>query len=212
MMVTDRRRLGAAWEDALLERVRLAVDAGVQFVQVREPDLEAAGLYRLVCRCMVVLHGSATRLVVNDRTDIAVAAGAHGVHLPGTGPPAARLRSLLRPGAILGRSVHDVRGAATAVAEGADYLLFGTVFSTASKPGRPAAGTAALESVVRATLLPVLAVGGVTADRAAEVAATGAAGFAGIGLFMDGSSADARRNVHQAIAAFDTLPEFSPRA
>jgi len=205
MLITDRRRLGTAWEDALVDRVRLAVDVGVQFVQVREPGLEAARLYRLVGRCVAAVAGSPTRVLVNDRADIAAAAGAHGVHLPEAGAPAARIRSLLPPGATIGRSVHDAGAMAAAGAEGVAYLLFGTVFPTASKPGREAAGVAALEAAVRSTSLPVLAVGGLTAARASAVAATGAAGFAAIGLFLDGSVADARWNVRQAIAAFDTL-------
>jgi thiamine-phosphate diphosphorylase len=117
---------------------------------------------------------------------VALGAGAHGVHLRGDSLAASRVRTISPPGFLVGRSVHDVAGATSAAAAGGlDYLVFGTVFQTASKAGREPAGLVALASVVSATGLPVLAVGGVDLHHLREVADAGAAGFAAISLFAD---------------------------
>ena len=100
--------------------------------------------------------------------------------------PASRARALAPIGFVIGRSVHTIAEAVTAHAEGGlDYLLFGAVFATASKPGQPPAGVQALADVVGATPLPVLAVGGISSDTAPQLAGTGCAGFAAIGWFAD---------------------------
>ncbi len=188
-MITDRRRL-AGGEDALVQRVAAAAKAGVHLVQVRERDMEARDLSRVVARCVAAVHGTRTRILVNDRLDIALTAGAHGVHLRGDSIPASRARSLAPIGFLIGRSVHAAAEAVTAHAEGGlDYLLFGAVFATASKPGQPPAGVQALAEVVGATPLPVLAVGGISSDTAPQLAGTGCAGFAAIGWFADGDEA-----------------------
>jgi thiamine-phosphate diphosphorylase len=114
--------------------------------------------------------------------------------------PARTVRTLCPPGFVIGRSVHARDEAiAAAAAGGLDYLLFGTVFPTASKPGREATGTSALAEVVAATAIPVLAVGGVSTDNVGDVAAAGAAGFAAIGMFADGSEAEIWRAVRSSI-------------
>lgn len=181
-LITDRTRVGGA--DAVVERVRWAARTGVNLVQVRERDLDGGLLTALVRRCVEAAHGSGTRILVNDRLDVALAAGAHGVHLRADSMPAARVRTLCPPGFVVGRSVHARDEAIeVAAAGGVDYLLFGTVFATSSKPGRPAAGLAALAEVATAITIPVLAVGGVTPDNLDEVIMAGAAGFAAIGMF-----------------------------
>jgi len=158
--------------------------AGAHIVQIRQRTLDGGPLLTLVRRCLKALGGTRTRLVVNDRLDVALAAGADGVHLRGDSMPAPRVRRIVPRGFLIGRSVHTVAEAAGAAsAGGVDYLIFGTTFSTASKPGKPGAGIDALAAVVAATPLPVLAVGGVTLNRLADVASSGAAGFAAIGLF-----------------------------
>jgi thiamine-phosphate diphosphorylase len=185
-MITDRRRF-AGGEDALVRRVSVAAAAGVNLVQVRERDMEARDLSRLVRRCVAAVQGSRTRILVNDRLDVALAAGAHGVHLRGDSMPASRARPLAPIGFLIGRSVHSVAEAAAAQAGGGlDYLLFGAVFTTTSKPGQIPAGVLALADVVGATPLPVLAVGGISADTAPALAVTGCAGLAAIGWFADG--------------------------
>jgi thiamine-phosphate diphosphorylase len=125
-------------------------------------------------------------VLVNDRLDVALAAGAHGVHLRSDSMPASRARSLAPIGFLIGRSVHT-RAEAVAVcgAGGLDYLLFGPVFATASKPGQAPAGVDALADVAAAVSVPVLAVGGMTADTSTRLAGTASAGFAAIGWFAD---------------------------
>jgi thiamine-phosphate pyrophosphorylase len=200
-MITDRQRLGAGWEDALVERVSAAARAGVHLIQIRERDLDARVLIGLVERAVQAVRGTHARVVVNDRLDVALAAGAHGVHLPGSGVPAVRLRHHVPAGFLVGRSIHAVGEAAEA---GVDYLMFGTVFETTSKPGVSAAGVDALQAVARATTTPVLAVGGMTLGRLDAVGRAGAAGFAAIRMFVDSSPDGLQLIVRQASLAFDT--------
>ena len=189
-LVTDRRRLcpGAAGFEAerrrLAEQATWAVEAGIDFIQVRERDLETAQLAAVVADFVRASQGSGTRVVVNDRLDVALACGAPGVHLRHDSLPAAAARTITPPGFLIGRSVHDV---AEAVEAGpVDYLIAGTVFPTPSKPGgSPLIGLDGLAAIVQAVTVPVLAIGGITAGRLDEVAATGAAGVAGIGLFIE---------------------------
>lgn len=159
-----------------------AIDAGVDLIQIRESDLEAAALRALTTTVVRRAAGTSTQVVVNDRADVAIAAGAAGVHLRGDGPPVAAVRAWLGEGRLIGRSVHDPEEAGRAA--GANYLLFGTVFDSRSKPGRPAAGLEALAQAVRQSPAPVLAIGGITPDRARACAAAGAAGVAAISLFL----------------------------
>jgi thiamine-phosphate pyrophosphorylase len=207
-LVTDRGRFAREPEEELVLQVRAAAAAGVHLVQVRERELATRDLLHLVGRCVEAARGTSTRVLVNDRVDVALAAGAHGVHLPANGLPPSRLRRLVPPGFIVGRSVHDADEAARVAADGGvDYLIFGTVFPTSSKPGAAAVGVVALRAAVAAAPVPVLAIGGVTLDRLSGIAATGAAGFAAIGLFaVAGPDSVARLQVvvRQASLAFDT--------
>lgn len=185
-LVTDRRRFGPRWEAPLLARIAAAARAGVSIVQVRERDLEAAALLQLTRRVLDAVAGTPTRVVVNDRLDVALAAHAHGVHLRGSSMAPRRVRAHVARPFLIGRSVHErAEALADGAAEGTDYLVFGTVFESASKPGRGAAGLAALSDLCAATAVPVLAIGGISAATAGAVARAGAAGVAGIGLFAD---------------------------
>ena len=191
-----------------MQLVRAAAAAGIHLVQVREPDLATRDLLNLVGRCVEAARGTSTRVLVNDRVDVALAAGAHGVHLPAAGAPPSRVRRIVPRGFIVGRSVHDAGEAARVAADGAvDYMIFGTVFPTSSKPGVAAAGVSSLRAAVDAVPLPVLAIGGVTLERLGGIAAAGAAGFAAIGLFAEaGPDLPVRLQnvVRQAAVAFDT--------
>ena len=183
-LVTDRRRHGASWQRALVERVAAAAREGVHLVQIRERDLEGGPLTRLVSACVAAVRGTRTRILVNDRLDVALAACAHGVHLRANSFSAARARASAPAPFLIGRSVHSVADAVAATRDGGlDYLIFGSVFDTASKPGRPPAGLAGLAAVVRATPLPVLAIGGITRGRIEDVMDAGASGAAAIGMF-----------------------------
>ena len=202
-LITDRARVGGA--DALVALVDAAVSAGVDLVQLRERDLDGGPLTELAVRCVRVTSGSRTRVLVNDRLDVAMAAGAHGVHLRGDSFSAVRARSLSGGEFLIGRSVHNVEEARqVSLAGGADYLVFGTVFPTSSKRGRGATGVGELAEVVRTTPLPVLAVGGVTAATVTGAAQAGAAGVAAIGWFADGGRYALRAAVDSAARAFDT--------
>lgn len=189
-LVTDRRRLSGAGASlseqrrCLLLQVRHAVDAGIDIVQVRERDLEGAALFAIAQDCVAAAAGSRTRIVVNDRVDIALAARAHGVHLRTDSLPPAVVRRLAPRGFLIGRSVHDPDEAAL-LGRDVDYLVAGTVWRTPSKAeNHPLLGVEGLARVVQSAHVPVLAIGGVSIERLPQVAAARAAGVAAIGLFM----------------------------
>jgi thiamine-phosphate pyrophosphorylase len=164
-----------------------ATSAGVDVIQLRARHLEGAALTHLARTAIRAAAGTQARVVVNDRLDVAVAAGASGVHLRGDSFPAGRARSVTPPGFLIGRSVHSVEEAVSVDAAGeCDYLLFGSVFPSTSKPPdhRPA-GLAALRRVCECVRTPVLAIGGITVATAGLVRDAGAAGVAAISLFRD---------------------------
>ena len=186
-LVTDRTRLGGADPDGaepLLALIGAAAAAGIDLVQIREPGLGDRALGSLVARAVESTRGTRTRILVNDRVDAALAHGAAGVHLKGGSFPAARVRARAPAGWIVGRSIHGLdEGLRVTAAGGLDYVLLGTVFETASKPDRLPIGAGALRRAAGTLPVPVLAIGGVTLERVPEVAASGAAGLAAIGLF-----------------------------
>lgn len=190
-LVTDRRRLVAAlgerdgaWRTLLLSQIAGAIAGGVDVVQIREHDLAAGTLAALVRDCLAAAAGTRVRIVVNDRLDVALATGAHGVHLREDGLPATAVRGLTPAGFLIGRSLHAAASAESAGA--ADYLMAGSVFETTSKPGAPARlGLDGFAAVVRASpRCPVWAIGGVTAGRIPGLVARGASGVAAIDAFI----------------------------
>lgn len=188
-LVTDRRRLAGPvpLEEArrcVLQQVRHAVDAGIDGIIVRERDLEARDLADLTIAIVQLTRGTKTRVVVNDRLDVALTSGADGVHLRSDSIAPAVIRRMTPGGFLVGRSVHGVEEAAAVT--GVDYLIAGTIWTSASKQeGRHLLGLDGFSAIVKAARVPVLAIGGVTIDRVGEVAAAGGAGIAAIGLFMD---------------------------
>jgi thiamine-phosphate pyrophosphorylase len=206
-LVTDRELAGPGWRQTLPALALRAAEAGVDLFQVRERGLDARDLAQLVGACLREIRGSRTRLLVNDRLDVALGEGADGVHLPGRGLTVADVRRHAPPDFVIGRSVHPADEDMTVV-EGADFVIFGTVFGSASKPGVPAAGLEALARAVSAVNMPVLAIGGVEEARLAGVAATGAAGVAAIRWLAVPSVAELRRRVHLIAETFDTLGEL----
>ncbi len=205
-LVTDRRRLapGAGEPErvlCVLEQVGHAVDAGIDVVQVREHDLDARALAALVSQALALTRGTSTRLVVNERLDVALACGADGVHLRGISFTAARVRSLAGSGFLIGRSVRSVEEARDAGP--VDYLLAGTVWPTPSKPEEHALlGPDGLRLIVDAVRVPVLAIGGVDAGRLEALAATGAAGVAAIGAWMSGVAECRAVSLHAVARTF----------
>lgn len=209
-MITAAAHPGTAGEQALVERVGAAAHAGAHLIQIRQPQLDGRALTRLVERSLRAAEGTAARILVNDRVDVALTAGAHGVHLRGDSMPAARVRALAPRAFVIGRSIHSPAEGAQAARDGhLDYLTFGTVFLTSSKPGGYAAGLDALAAACAASALPVLGVGGMVPARVGGVARAGAAGFAAIGLFADGPLDAMPLVIQQASSAFDT-PEGGP--
>lgn len=196
-LVTDRRRLAAETGQfdadglvALHAQVAGAIRGGIDLVQIREPDLGTAVLLELTESLVALARPAGVRVVVNDRLDVAIAAGADGVHLRGGGVPIGRVRAAVpEAGFLVGRSVHDEEGACRSAA--ADYLIVGHIFDSVSKPGRGPLGVDGLARIVRAAgSTPVLAIGGVTADAIGRLVEAGAVGVAAIGAFIPPRSAD----------------------
>ena len=187
-VITDRRRLspGArttlAEVSALEQFIEEAMDAAVDLIQLRERDLEARLLFDITTRAAGRAAGRPVKILVNDRADVALSAGAHGVHLPAQGMPTLDVRALAPAGWTIGRSVHS--SAECEIERAADYLLYGTVFASSSKPGVRAQGLDGLARAVRAAAVPVLAIGGITPARARGCVDAGAAGIAAIGMFL----------------------------
>lgn len=182
-LVTDRLR--AAGGD-ILAAVGRALAGGVRAVQLREKDLPGRQLYglALAVRELTARHGA--RLLVNDRVDIALAAGADGVHLGVASIPPGEARRLLGPGALIGCSTHDLREVAEAMEGGADFVTFGPVYATPSKAAYgPPVGVEALRGACAASRIPVFALGGVGAGHVREVLGAGAWGVAAIGAILE---------------------------
>jgi len=168
----------------LRQQVQYAVEAQVDVVQIRERDRDAGELAALVREAVAIARGTRSRVIVNDRLDIALACGAGGVHLRGDSVPPAAVRGSVPAGFLVGRSVRNVEEA-LAAAPYVDYLVAGTVWPSESKSQNHAVlGTIGLTAIVRSVNVPVLAIGGVEVSRVAAVAASGAAGAAAIGLFL----------------------------
>lgn len=171
-LISDRGRCGKTPLETVVEG---ALKGGVNVVQLREKDLPAGELFALAGRLREVTRGHALFLV-NDRVDVAMACGADGVHLPEDGLPVGMARWLLGKHTLIGRSVHGVEAAAEAERDGADFVQVGAIFATDSKPEAEPAGVGLVEEVAKVVSIPVLAVGGVKADNAADVIAAGASG------------------------------------
>jgi len=165
----------------ILRLVRAAVDAEVPLFQIREKSLPARALFELVSRAAELTRGSKTRLLVNDRSDIARAAGADGVHLTAQSLPVEVVRSIYGADFLIGVSTHSLDEARAARAGGADFVVFGPVFET---PGKSPVGVDALRAVCAAVRIPVLAIGGVTHDNVSRAIDAGASGIAAIRMFQ----------------------------
>jgi thiamine-phosphate pyrophosphorylase len=199
--VTDRHSLSEVPPgDAraiLLRKIEAAATAGVDWIQIREKDLsgrDCASLTRKALKCAAMPPASGvspTRIVVNDRVDVALAESAGGVHLGEKSLGVREVKRLVDSRAkgrdfLVGVSCHSLEGAKAAARDGADYLFFGPVFATPSKTAYGASqGTARLTEVCRAVSIPVLAIGGITLENAASCLSAGAAGIAAIRLFQE---------------------------
>ena len=157
----------------------IAITKGATIIQLRAPDLTTRELER---EANALVPKASVPVVVSSRCDVALAAGAAGVNLPERDISVAEARTLMGQ-RLVGRSVHSIESAVAAEREGADYVIFGPVWPSPSHPEEKSRGTRALAEVARALRVPVLAIGGVTSERAEECAKAGAAGYAAITLF-----------------------------
>ncbi|HUL17113.1 MAG TPA: thiamine phosphate synthase [Terriglobales bacterium] len=202
--VTHRRSLPLATSsDAmglLLDTIEAVAAAGTDWIQLREKDLSGRECFELARRALqrIQIRGTATRLLVNDRLDVALSAGAGGVHLSEnslTVQDASRVRDdffarrSVPPDFLIGVSCHSLGSALGAARGGADYIYFSPIFSTPSKEVYgPPQGVERLAHICHAVDIPVLAIGGVNAQNASQCFAAGAAGIAAIRLFQDSAN------------------------
>lgn len=181
--------------------VQRALSAGAPSIQLRAKEATARELTAMVQVLLPSVRAAGSLLFVNDRLDVALAAGADGVHLGPDDLPVRDVRSTVADDFIVGYSTDDPEEAAQAQADGADYLGSGTVYATTNKsdPGE-VIGVEGLRRVVEAVSIPVVGIGGITPDRAEAVAETGASGIAVIGAVM--SAADPGDAVRRLMAPF----------
>lgn len=167
---------------AALDAVAAAVAAGAPVVQVRHKDCTDRALYEFAARVVEVCAAAGVTCIVNDRVDVALAAGAAGTHLGAEDLPVAAARRVAGPGHLLGGTARDPLQARELVAAGADYLGVGPVYPTATKTGLPdPMGPAGIAAVAQAVDVPVIAISGVTAEHVGELLAAGAWGVAVVG-------------------------------
>lgn len=171
----------------ILNQISAAVAAGINLIQIREKQLTARVLFELVERASDLTRGTNTRLLVNDRADVAVGAGADGVHLTTQSLDAATIRKTFGEEFLIGASTHSLEAARSARRQGADLIVFGPVFETQSKKSfGPPVGLEKLADVAQELHdFPVLALGGISVTNAGDCLAAGAQGIAGITLFSD---------------------------
>ena len=204
-LVTDRR---VCPPDELPGRVAAAVAGGVDIVQLRDKEEAGGALLELAAALRGVTRKSAI-LLVNERADVATACGADGVQLGEAAMPTASARPILPEGSIIGRSVHSVEGATQAEASGADFLLVGTMFATRSHPGEEPSGPDLLARIRTACGgIPLLAIGGITADNVAQVMQAGADGVAVITAILaspdpERAASEIKSAMRDAIASMD---------
>ena len=208
--ITDRRQFPGSPQDQerrLLAKIAECAGAGVDLVQLREKDLSSRDLLALAQKAVASLPGSATRLLLNARTDVALASGAHGVHLPAGGLPASEARAIWgqvsTTHAVVGVSAHTPEEVALAASHGADFALFAPVFEKDGR-GNPR-GLVMLREACRQprraeAFMPVLALGGVTPENAAMCFAAGASGVAAIRLFQQNPVEDVVRKLRSAFS------------
>ncbi len=179
-LITDRKLAG---ERGLAATIEIALQAAAEFaphppiaVQLREKDLDARPLLELAREVSEICRRYRVPMLINGRIDVALAAGADGVHLPSDGISPEDARKLLGPSKLIGVSTHDADEIGRAGAQGADFVVFGPVFAPISKGAYAApCGRDGLAAVCRAASIPVFALGGITAARLPELRNSGAA-------------------------------------
>lgn len=176
--ITDSRSAGGV--ENVLRFIERASHDGVGYIQIREKRLSARDLLWLTRCALTLANPYGAKILVNSRLDIALAAGAHGVHLPANSPAPHDLRAITPPGFAIAVSTHAIEELRAAESEGADFAVFGPVFKAKPHP----AGIGALREAARSVAIPVLALGGIDQQNSGECIAAGAAGIAGISMFQ----------------------------
>ena len=171
----------------VIETVRMAVDARVSLIQLREKKLPARLLCDLAVASAAITRGSATRLLINDRADIALAANADGVHLAAVSLRTQIIRKSFPRGFIIGVSTHSLDEAENASADGADFVVFGPIYRTPGK-GKPQGITKLTEVCNKLRSFRVLGLGGIDESNIKSVLDAGAAGFAAIRSLNDATA------------------------
>ncbi len=165
--------------------MKRAIRWGADFIQIREKDLSDAELLTVTREAVTLARDTRCRVLVNGRADIAIAAGAHGVHLPSRGLQIGDLHPALTRSLIIGVSAHSLAEARCAEEQGAHYILLGPLYPTESKMQYgPPLGLARFRRICRAITVPALALGGIQPDLIPPALAAGASGVAGISLFQ----------------------------
>ncbi len=186
-LVTDRT---VGDPDSLVKRVAAAVTGGVDMVQVREKDMPGAKLLELVVSLKEAVGDQAV-VLVNERVDVAFASGVSGVHLGEDGLGVATARRILGDGYLVGRSVHSLAAAEEAEAQGADFLIVGTMYSTRSHPGALPAGPELMRNISRHCRVPLIGIGGINESNLGEVFRAGASGVAVITSILNSDDPEA---------------------
>jgi thiamine-phosphate pyrophosphorylase len=174
-----------------------AVAGGATMVMLREPGMAAGTLAQLATRIKGITRGKAL-LVIHDRVDVAQAVEADGVQLAEDGLPTRAARGLMGKYTVLGRSADDHTTGLQATAEGAEWVLAGPIFKSTSQPGEKPTGSKLIADIVEDSAIPVIAIGGITADNIPEVIKTGAAGIA---VLSGIAGADDRKAATEALKA-----------
>jgi thiamine-phosphate pyrophosphorylase len=196
---------------SLLGAISSAIRGGVNMVQVRAPELERTDFFNLAAAVMETV-GDDALVVINNRVDVALAIDAGGVQLGERGPAVKAARRVGGDDWLIGRSVHSLEGSLKAETDLADYLLLGTLYETASHSGQPGVGIDLISEVAASVQLPIIGIGGINPERAADVMSAGARGVAVIGAILGSDDPErAAANLRTAIeeAVQDRVPRNS---
>jgi thiamine-phosphate pyrophosphorylase len=208
IVVTDR---ALAHPNSVCDVVAAALRGGARVIQLRDKNASARELFEQAMQLLPLVRNADALLFVNDRVDVAIAAGCDGVHLGPGDLPLDAARAISPAGFLIGFSTDDPATAQRAEQAGADYIGCGAVFGTTTKAevGDERIGTGRLDEVARAVSIPVIGIGGIGLANVHEVAATSARGAAVVGAVM--KAADPEDAARRLIAAFGPRPEIAGR-
>ncbi|MGB5038973.1 MAG: thiamine phosphate synthase [Blastocatellia bacterium] len=184
-----------------VDQVGELVGAGVTIIQIRDKQASGRELFEMAVASLEFTRPAGAKLIVNDRVDVALAAGADGVHVGQDDLPANAAREILGPAAIVGVSTHSLLQATAAAELPVDYVAFGPIFATSTKVNPdPVVGIEGLAAARSIVALPLVAIGGITIENAAAVYASGADSVAVVSDLRKGASVDARVRAYLALS------------